>query len=270
LELPSVLRVLTSVDIGPTVVTAATVESALAYTEALLKDGEPHRFSFCEGSLLSSILRDPVLPKTVRGSDAVFADGVALLTLARLHGRPLPGRVPGPSFMLAACGYGVERGWRHFFYGGAPGVPERLAERLQRDYPGMKIVGTYSPPFRPLTEVEELEVKEMIETAKPHLLWVGLGSPKQEFWCADHLGKINVPLLLPVGAAFDFHSGNRLWAPRWVRAIGMEWLFRTITGGKRIFLRNLRCVTVVGLFLAQTALRRLFGRLPKGSENGKN
>ena len=120
---------------------------------------------------------------------------------------------------------------------------------LTRRFPGIQIAGAYAPPFRPLTDAEEAEVKSRIETGKPHLLWIGLGGPKQEFWCAQHLGKFDVPVMLAVGAAFDFISGNRPWAPVWIRRIGMEWLYRAFTGGWRTFFRNLRCVSMVAIKL---------------------
>ena len=102
-------------------------------------------------------------------------------------------------------------------------------------------------------------MREQIESAGTDLLWVCLGSPKQELWVTEHLGRIKVPLMLAVGAAFDFHSGARPWAPAWVRKIGMEWLFRTLTGGRRTFFRNMRCVSVVGWMLAKAAIARMLG-----------
>lgn len=249
------------INVGPVNLSATNMQTALKFTDALVKDGGHHYFCFCEASLLSSLIRDTELAAVLGTADAVFADGVALIALARLRGHSLPGRVPGPNFLLAACGYGVERRWRHVFYGGGPGVADSLANRLRRDYPGIVIAGTHSPPFTTLTAQEELETKRMIESAKPDLLWVCLGSPKQERWCAEHLGRIDVPVMLAIGAAFDFHSGQRPWAPKWVRTIGMEWAFRTISGGKRTFLRNLRCVSVVGVYLAKVALQRLLEKI---------
>jgi N-acetylglucosaminyldiphosphoundecaprenol N-acetyl-beta-D-mannosaminyltransferase len=248
------------IEIGPTSLTVATMQTSLEFTDSLLQDHGNHFFCFCEASLLSSLILDPELARELRAADALFPDGIALLTLARLQGRALPERITGPSFLLAACQYGVSRGWRHFFYGGGPGVAEALAARLRRDYPGIIITGTCAPPFRPLTESEESVTKDMIESARPDLLWVCLGSPKQEYWCARHVGHLDVPLMLPVGAAFDFHSGNRPWAPAWLRKIGMEWAFRSITGGKRTLFRNLRCVSIVGAYLAKAALDYQFGK----------
>jgi N-acetylglucosaminyldiphosphoundecaprenol N-acetyl-beta-D-mannosaminyltransferase len=201
---------------------------------------------------------DVELRRIYRAAAAVFPDGVCWLMLARLQGFK-PERIPGPSFMAAACEYGVKKGWRHFFYGGTLGVADKLAQLLPERYPGLKVVGTYSPPFRALTLEEEEAVKAKIEASGADLLWVGLGAPKQEYWMDQHLGKIDVPVMLGVGAAFDFLSASRPWAPQWVRRIGMEWAYRTITGGRRTFWRNLECVSSVALLLGLTAFRR-FGK----------
>jgi N-acetylglucosaminyldiphosphoundecaprenol N-acetyl-beta-D-mannosaminyltransferase len=231
------------------------MEAALRFVDEILKSGKSRYFCFCEASLLSSLIRDAALRQTLSSADAVFPDGIAMIALARLNGHAPPARIPGPSFLLAACAYGVERGWRHFFYGGAPGVADRLAARLRERYPGIIIAGTHSPPFRPLSADEELADTRRIALAKPDLLWVCLGSPKQERWCADHVGRIKVPLMLAVGAAFDFHSNERPWAPVWIRKAGLEWLFRALTGGRKTFIRNVKCVTIVGMYLIKTALR---------------
>ncbi|MBW2167297.1 MAG: WecB/TagA/CpsF family glycosyltransferase, partial [Deltaproteobacteria bacterium] len=156
---------------------------------------------------------------------------------------------------------GVSKGRKHFFYGGDNGVPERLSQSLKEKIPGLNVVGTFSPPFRSLTDVEVNNVKRMIEESGAEVLWVGLGAPKQEQWMAEHLGKIRVPLMLGVGAAFDFHSGNRKWAPLWIRKIGMEWIYRMVTGGKRVFLRNIKSDTlIIWILLKEVISRRLFNK----------
>jgi len=163
----------------------------------------------------------------------------------------------GPLFMLFALAEGRQYHWRHFFYGGAEGVAEKLAEKMRSLYPGVEIVGCCAPPYRKLVDgkievdpAEDAAEVAMINAAKPDFVWVGLGGPKQEYWMQAHLGRVNAALMLGVGAAFDFHSGNRPWAPRWVRKCGMEWLYRTLMGGRATFERNLRCVPRTMLFLA--------------------
>jgi N-acetylglucosaminyldiphosphoundecaprenol N-acetyl-beta-D-mannosaminyltransferase len=128
--------------------------------------------------------------------------------------------------------------YRHFFYGGGSGVAERLAENLQRRY-GIGVAGTYTPPFRTLTEQEEKEVAMLVQAAAPDLLWVGLSTPKQEQWMYEHCHRLKVPVMLGVGAAFDFHVGRVDQAPAWMRENGLEWLFRLVQEPKRLWRRYL-------------------------------
>lgn len=148
-------------------------------------------------------------------------------------------RVYGPDLMLALCERSLEKGYRHFFYGGAPGVPERLAERLGARFPGLRVVGTFSPPFRPLTLEEDEKVVRMINGASPDILWVGLGAPKQERWMAEHRDRLRVPVMIGVGAAFDFYAGVKRQAPRWMQRAGLEWLFRLCQEPRRLWRRYL-------------------------------
>jgi N-acetylglucosaminyldiphosphoundecaprenol N-acetyl-beta-D-mannosaminyltransferase len=242
-------------DLGPVRITNVSRPEALHLMDVAAHSRSSHFYCFCEANLLSNALKSEPLRQALAKADAIFPDGIALMALARLLGTSLVERITGPAFMLHACEYGLTRNWRHFFYGGAPGVADRLAEKLSRQFPGLQVAGTWCPPFRSLSADEEIKVKRVIEDAQPHLLWVGLGSPKQEFWIADHLDKINVPVMLAVGAAFDFHSGNRAWAPPFIRQIGMEWAYRALTGGRKTFARNVRCVARVGAHLTRVALQ---------------
>jgi N-acetylglucosaminyldiphosphoundecaprenol N-acetyl-beta-D-mannosaminyltransferase len=172
----------------------------------------------------------------------VLADGSVTKALAWVFGGKLPERVIGPYLFPKAMAYGIEKGWRHFFYGAAPGTVDLLADKMRKQYPGVQIVGTLSPPFGALTVEQDEQVRRQIEAAKPDILWVALGCPKQEKWTHDHVGKIEVPMILPVGAVFDFYSGRIPPAPDWVHFIGLCWLWRLLTGGKRTFKRNAWCV----------------------------
>ena len=128
--------------------------------------------------------------------------------------------------MSECCKYGVDRGWRHFFYGGKSGVPELLKKNFRTKYPGFKTAGTFSPPFTKLTYDEDQSIVKMINKTQPDVLWIGLGLIKQEVWIKEHLGRIKVPWMIGVGAAFDFHAGTIRRAPRAYRKIGLEWLYR--------------------------------------------
>jgi len=245
-------------------VDCADSPSALLQLETMIGDGGNHYVLFPDAWNMYNAVRDEELRRIYRAASGVFPDGISWLMLARLQGARVPHRLPGPSFMGLACEHGLKRHWGHYFYGGGPGVPEKLASALVKRYPGLNVVGVFSPPFRPLTGVEEAKMKEEIEQSRAHLLWVALGAPKQEYWMAKHLGEIDVPVMLGVGAAFDFYSGARPWAPAWIRNAGMEWAFRSLTGGRKTFVRNVRCVSAISLLLTQMAIRRMLG--PKSKE----
>jgi len=156
-----------------------------------------------------------------------LCDGVGVILAGLFWGLRIR-RYNGPVLQLDCSCIGASRGWRHFFYGGKEGVAQRMADRLSAMYPGLLVVGTYCPPFRELTIEEDAEVVRIINESRPDFVWVGLGLIKQEKWIAQHLGRLNVPWLIGVGAAFDYHSGEVPWAPSFIRSIGCEWLFRLI------------------------------------------
>jgi N-acetylglucosaminyldiphosphoundecaprenol N-acetyl-beta-D-mannosaminyltransferase len=183
--------------------------------------------------------RDEQLKRIHNRAGLVTPDGMPLVWLSRRMGFPWVDRVYGPDLVLAVCQQSVGRRYRHFFYGGAQGVPERLADRLGKRFPGMEITGVYSPPYRPLTTEEDERLIRMINDTKPDIVWVGLSTPKQEYWMYEHLGRINAPVMIGVGAAFDFHAGLKTQAPRWIQRSGMEWLFRLISEPKRLWRRYL-------------------------------
>src|ERR1035437_3090036 len=165
--------------------------------------------------------------------DVVEPDGMPLVLLARRRGFKAE-RVCGPDFMPALVRRGVPLGRSHFFFGGAPGVAEELARRLGKAYPGLRVAGTISPPFRELTPEEEESFVTEINAAKPDYVWVGLGAPKQDLWVAAHRESLEAAALLAVGAAFDFHSGRRRRAPRWMQRTGTEWLYRLLMEPRRL------------------------------------
>jgi N-acetylglucosaminyldiphosphoundecaprenol N-acetyl-beta-D-mannosaminyltransferase len=182
---------------------------------------------------------DPSFKEILNSADAVVPDGMPLIWLGQRRGHRLPRRVYGPDLMLDFCENTAGRGYRHFFYGGEPGVPERLAESLRRRFPSMEVCGAFSPPFRPLDPQEEQETVAKISRAAPDVLWVGLGTPKQERWMHQHRDKLQVPVLVSVGAAFDLLSGRRNQAPLWMRERGFEWLFRLLQEPRRLWRRYL-------------------------------
>jgi len=173
----------------------------------------------------------------LNSADLVVPDGMPLVWRGRWKGYPLKHRVSGSELMEGFCRATADR-YSHFLYGGAPGVPERLAEVLARRY-GTRIVGAYSPPFRLLTEPEKQDVAAQIEATNPDVLWVGLSTPKQERWMAEYRERLQVPVMLGVGAAFDFHIGRVKRAPHWMGEMGLEWLFRLFMEPRRLWRRYL-------------------------------
>ncbi|HEX7490433.1 MAG TPA: WecB/TagA/CpsF family glycosyltransferase [Candidatus Limnocylindrales bacterium] len=188
--------------------------------------------------------------RAAMNADVVEPDGMPLVLIARKHGFKAE-RVCGPDFMPALIQRGVPLGRTHFFLGGEPGVPEELARRLGEAYPGLRVAGTMSPPFRDLTPDEDASLVAEINAAKPDYVWVGLGAPKQDLWVAAYRDRLEAPALLAVGAAFDFHSGRRRRAPRWMQRTGMEWLYRLLKEPRRLASRY----TVVNARFALLVLR---------------
>lgn len=178
--------------------------------------------------------KDGALKQIHNQADLVTPDGMPLVWLNHLFGQRHVGRVYGPDLMLAVCQRSLTAGYRHFLYGGADGVPERLTTSLQKRYPGLNIVGSYSPPFRPLTPSEDAEIVARINSSGADIVWVGLSTPKQERWMAAHVQQIQAPVLIGVGAAFDFHAGLKPQAPRWMQQSGLEWCFRLLTEPRRL------------------------------------
>jgi N-acetylglucosaminyldiphosphoundecaprenol N-acetyl-beta-D-mannosaminyltransferase len=159
--------------------------------------------------------------------------------LSHVWGLGLKRRVYGPELMLDVCQQMVAKQVRHYFLGGASGVADRLAGVLEARYPGLKVVGTCSPPFRPLTPNEDDQLIATINHASPDIVWVGLSTPVQERWMYKHRDRLNASVLLGVGAAFDFHTGTKKQAPSWMRENGLEWLFRLLQEPRRLWRRYL-------------------------------
>ena len=188
----------------------------------------------------------------------VQPDGMPLVWLGRAAGRRVE-RVCGPDFMPALIEHGIRANRSHFFYGGAPGVPEILAARLSERYPGLRVAGTFSPPFRNLSGTEEEAIIAQINAAEPDYVWVGLGTPKQDLWLAANRARLHAPVLLAVGAAFDFLAGRRRRAPRWMQRSGMEWIYRLATEPRRLGSRYTRVNARFLRLVIQDQLARLGG-----------
>jgi len=167
-------------------------------------------------------------------------DGMPLVWAANMLGEHLPNRVYGPTLMERYSERCVSRGHRVWLYGGRDqGSLVQLALSMRRSYPGIQIVGGYSPPFRDLTEEEEDTLAAQINASRPDVLWVGIGVPKQEKWMARMRDRLDVPVMCGVGAAFDFHAGRISQAPRWMQERGLEWTYRIAQEPRRLLPRYL-------------------------------
>jgi N-acetylglucosaminyldiphosphoundecaprenol N-acetyl-beta-D-mannosaminyltransferase len=184
--------------------------------------------------------RRATIRETHNAAGLVVPDGMPLVWLSRLKGHSQVSRVYGPDLMLAMCERSAQRGYRNVFYGGGAGVGELLVARLEARFPGLNAAGVYSPPFRPLTAEEDAEYTAAIKRARPDIVWVGISTPKQESWMAEHVERLRPAVLIGVGAAFDFHAGLKAQAPKWMRRTGLEWLFRLIQEPARLGPRYLK------------------------------
>lgn len=193
----------------------------------------------------------PEVRRIFNSSGMTTPDGMAIVWLLKLYGHNYVNRVYGPDLLLATCQAGLTNGWRHFFYGGKPGVADDLAAKLEDRFPDIDIAGTYCPPFRQLTSDEVQSVEEIIRAAQPDVVWVGLSTPKQERWMARFVDRLGVPVLVGIGAAFDFLSGAKVQAPRWVQRSGLEWLFRLMSEPRRLWPRYRQYPKFVFLALGQ-------------------
>ncbi len=202
---------------------------------------EPDRRYVCTCPVYTVMMchENPAVMRAVNGADMITADGMPIVWVQRQRGAPQAERVYGPDVLLALCEQTANTPISHYFWGGLPGVPEELARRLTTRFPGLKVAGTYSPPVAPLGDQSDSAVVERLNAAGPSIIWVGLGSPKQDQWMELYRPHLTAPLLIAVGAAFDFHAGTRQQAPRWMQRTGLEWVFRLMQEPRRLAKRYL-------------------------------
>jgi N-acetylglucosaminyldiphosphoundecaprenol N-acetyl-beta-D-mannosaminyltransferase len=217
-------------------VDAVQIPDVIARVEGWIAERGPSRYVAVTGMHgITESRHNPRFRSILDAASLVVADGMPLVWLGRWHGFPLKRRVYGPELTETFCSVTGDK-YRHFFYGGAPGVADDLAQTLQKRH-GIRVAGTYCPPFRPLTEDEDRELVKLIEAANADIVWVGLSTPKQETWMYEHRDKLTVPAMFGIGAAFDLNTGRLKQAPPWMRENGLEWLFRLVAEPKRLWRR---------------------------------
>jgi N-acetylglucosaminyldiphosphoundecaprenol N-acetyl-beta-D-mannosaminyltransferase len=220
-----------------------TAQSFEEATGRILAAAESHdaafRGHFCTVHSLVEATSNEALASAFESASMVCTDGMPLVWLARRRGFPRAERCAGPDVMLSVCDRGRASGLRHFLLGGAPGVADEAARRLTSRLPGLRVVGTASPPFRALTEDELDALASEVTRSGANVVWIGLGAPKQELFAADQAGRFGSVAVLPVGAAFDFYAGRVRRAPGWLRRLGLEWLVRLSMEPRRLWRRYL-------------------------------
>jgi N-acetylglucosaminyldiphosphoundecaprenol N-acetyl-beta-D-mannosaminyltransferase len=220
-------------------ISAIDLQRAVGEIERWIVGGIAHYVNVCTVHTVMECQNDARLRQIINASGLSTPDGMPLVWLSWLNGHRDAGRVYGPDLMLALCDRSRTTGHRHFFYGGAPGVAELLVRKLEARFPGIPVAGTHSPPYGATDAEEDREVLGAINGAAADIVWVGLGTPKQDYWVSRHRALLSAPVLIAVGAAFDFHAGLLRQAPRWMQRSGLEWLFRLLQEPRRLAYRYL-------------------------------
>ena len=219
-------------------IAAINMEWLLDYTQKNIKQLSGNYMCVSNVHTTITAYDDPEYLEVQNGGIMAIPDGGPLSTLGRKRGFDNMRRTTGPSYMEEIFKISVEKGYRHFFYGSTEETLNKMKQELKDKYPGLQIVGMYSPPFRELTEQEDKEVINMITEKVPDFVWVGLGAPKQEKWMNKHKGKIE-GFMIGVGAGFDYFAGNISRAPQWMQKLNLEWLYRMVQDPKRLLRRYL-------------------------------
>jgi N-acetylglucosaminyldiphosphoundecaprenol N-acetyl-beta-D-mannosaminyltransferase len=249
-----------AVDLLGIPVSVIDYEQALAWIEDAIAARQRGFICVSNVHAVMAAAEDPGLREALLQSSINVPDGMPLVWAMNLLGESLRTRVYGPELMARACARAARSGERFYLYGGRnQGALVQLALNLRQRFPGVKIVGGYSPPHRPLTVEERRAVAEEINHSHADVVWVGIGVPKQEKWMAEMRPLLETPVLVGVGAAFDFHAGLVPQAPPWMQSKGLEWAYRLTREPRRLWRRYLRYnPRFVGAFALQMAqeLRR--------------
>jgi len=237
---------------------AIDLPSAASIIESAVREGTKGYVCVTSVHGVMEAQRDPQFRDILNRSLLVTPDGMPTVWVGRMQGNSTMKRVFGPDLMLEICRRSAGTGIRHFLYGGNPGIAAELAERLRCRFPGITVVGTFTPPFRPLEPSEQLALERQMETTLPDIVWVGLSTPKQEKFMAANFRGLPCKIMVGVGAAFDIHAGHVKDAPKWIKDAGLQWAHRLCQEPGRLWRRylvnNSAFLVAIGLQLA--GLRR--------------
>lgn len=220
-------------------ISIVTMEDASRFIESTIRSQGREYVCVCSVNMVMRARKDEALHRAMEGAGLVVADGFPVARAVRRRHPGLVEQVRGIDLFHRVSEVAARRGFRFYLYGGAPDVPEALERALRARYPGLKVVGSESPPYRPLTPEENAEAVRRINAARPDIVWVGLGCPKQEKWMLEHRKRLDAPVLIGVGAAFDFASGRKREAPRWIQRVRLEWFWRVMHEPVRLWRRPL-------------------------------
>ncbi|MCX6054719.1 MAG: WecB/TagA/CpsF family glycosyltransferase [Chloroflexi bacterium] len=236
-----------------------TMEEALVQIEEFIKTKRPHQIATVNADFVVKVWDDSELRNILNNADLLTADGMPLVWGAKLLGVNLQGRVTGADLVPAIAERGAKLGWRIFFLGGKAGVPEKAAKILTERYPGFQVAGIYSPPFAPVVEMTS-EITDRIKMAKPDILFVAFGNPKQEKWIYLHNQELGVPVSIGVGGSLDFVAGEISRAPLWMQNSGLEWVYRLIQEPRRMWKRYFLDLVLFARFFLIQLWRQQLGK----------
>lgn len=214
-----------------------TMGSAINRIESWINEKKKKYVCVAPVSTIVDAIDNEKYRQVVNNADMVIPDGMPIVWIAKAKGQKEIGRVYGPDMMKRICVDPCLAHWRHFFFGATSETLELLRKRLKIVNPDIKICGSYAPPFRDRAVKEDDSIIQMINDAQPDIVWVGIGAPKQDYWMVLNRDQLNVPVIIGIGAAFDFLAGLKPMAPEWVQQIGMEWFFRLCCEPRRLWRR---------------------------------
>jgi N-acetylglucosaminyldiphosphoundecaprenol N-acetyl-beta-D-mannosaminyltransferase len=217
--------------------TAQPFQSAIDTILSYLADGQSHYVSTCTVATLMQAKDNPDIREALDEADMVCADGMPIVWMQKRLGHSQAERVYGPDVLLALCKATEHTDITHYFYGGLGDVPQLMVNALLENFPNLSIIGADAPPFIQIEDEPQLATIDKLNTINADIIWVGLGSPKQDLWMARYHQNLNARLLIGVGAAFDFMAGIKPQAPLWMQRRGLEWLYRLLTEPRRLWRR---------------------------------
>lgn len=233
------------------------LESVVEWMEACIASGEPHQIITANLDFIAIKRKRPSFGHVIQNADLVVCDGKPLQWAAQLRGDSIPARVTGMDLVLHAARLSATKGYRIFLLGAAPGVAPRAAREIQKMLPGTDIVGTYTPPDGEFSDADNAQILEIIHTARPDVLFVALGAPRQDEWIAEHLQELDVPVCAGIGGVFNMLAGVTRRAPTWMQNAGMEWAYRLAQEPGRLWRRYLvHDVPIFAQLLTEQLMRR--------------